>query len=156
MSHIGVRWYPEFCIMENLQSNYGLLGNDTLSKHNYIFRGKVDEYNSADQLLAWHYLNRFEAFIRQDGYPCMGAQAALNGKTYALGVFDSMQGRDVFPNLMDGLSQYLDNVRGKASTFMTYITIFRRDNFPDEVQFENPLWNLLSRLHAYDAETYSW
>ena len=142
--------------MENLQLNYGMLRNDTLSKHNYISRKAVDDFRSADRLLEWHYLSRFEAFVRQDGYPCMGAQAAVNGKTFALGVFNSMQDYDVVPNLMDGLSQYLGDIKGKASSFLTYIAIFRRDDFADEVQFEKALWKLLSRLHAYDAKTHPW
>lgn len=148
--------YPEFRGMENLQLNYGMLRSDTLSTLNYISPKTADDFRCSNQLLEWHYLSRFEAFIRQDGYPCMGAQAAVNGKTYALGIFDGMQDYDVVPNLRDGLSQYLENVRGKASSFMTYIAIFRRDNFDDEAEFEKALWNLLSKLHAYDAKTHSW
>jgi len=126
------------------------------NEFNYVPARKKAINYSLKELLQWHYSSKFEKFIMQRTYPCMGAQAAVNGKTYALGIFESICAPNVEKLLADGLATYLKNVKNKSSMYMTYIAIFRRDYFSSELDFEKALWNLLTKLHHRDAKSFAW
>lgn len=101
-------------------------------------------------------LRRFEEFILQEGYPCVGAQAAVHGKTYALGVFDKMNSISSLQQWCYGLYTYLDEMKERPSNFLTYIAIFREERFASEVEFEKGLWSALNELHRMDKEHFDW
>jgi len=98
----------------------------------------------------------FENFVLQVGYPCIGAQAAVNGKSYAIGLFNGMDNPRTAKSLGLGLTDYIDDVKSKASNFMTYIAIFINEDPQDEVHFEKSLWELLNRLHVIDIDVNNW
>lgn len=117
----------------------------------YIDERSVGQSASDNQLI-----ERFSDFVTQENYPCVGAQAAVNGKTFAIGDFGSMEQRDTPKNLAYGLTEYLMAMSQKPSDFFTYIAIFPESYFADERQFEAALWDLLERLHEEDGKHFDW
>ena len=102
------------------------------------------------------YLKTFRRFIMQEGYPCVGARAAVNGKTFALGIFERMDSIHAARELAYGLSEYLDDIKESPSNFRTYIAIFKDDDYDDEIAFEQGMWGLLNRLHGQDSQKNIW
>lgn len=96
-----------------------------------------------------------EKFILQEGYPCVGAQAAINGKTFSIGVFKTMEEREDIKNLALGLENYIDFMEGKASNLQTYLAVFPHIIISDEVEFEKQLWNLAQNLHEIDTSEWA-
>lgn len=96
-----------------------------------------------------------EKFILQEGYPCVGAQAAINGKTFSIGVFKTMEEREDIKNLALGLENYIDFMEGKASNLQTYLAVFPHIIISDEVEFEEQLWNLAQNLHEIDTSEWA-
>lgn len=101
-------------------------------------------------------IDQFSKFVLQEGYPCVGAQAAVNGKTFAIGNFDKMQLRTTPQNLAYGLMEYLVAMSNRPSNFLTYIAIFPNSYFTDEMQFEEQLWDLLKKLYIEDRKYFQW
>lgn len=101
-------------------------------------------------------ISDFSEFVLQKGYPCVGAQAAVNGNTYATGVFDNMEDKDTPKYLAYGLIEYLNAMANAPSDFLTYIAIFPDSKFENELSFEMGLWKLLDRLQAEDRKHFEW
>lgn len=95
-------------------------------------------------------------FVLQEGYPCVGAQAAVNGGTFAIGDLCTMEGGDTAKNLAYGLMEYLIAMSDRPSDFLSYIAVFPESEFKGEIAFENALWDLLDRLHAEDRKHFGW
>lgn len=132
----------------NPYSHYGL-------DRSYI---KADRVSQKDNMSSKHliFLRAVEDFIAQDGYPCVGAQAAINSKTYAIGIFDRMNVWRTPYELSYGLFEYLNHSQDRPSNFLTYIAIFPQDEFKDERNFENALWQLLSKINSLDCKLFPW
>lgn len=102
------------------------------------------------------YSKALNLFLAQKDYPCVGARTALNSKSYAFGLFDKMECWRTPLELASGLSTYLKEMATRQSDFLTYIAIFKFDNFESEISFEKSLWDLLGRLHHIDMEHSGW
>lgn len=98
----------------------------------------------------------FRDFIRQEGYPCVGAQAALNSRSIRFGAFGLMESRQSAAALSGKLLDYLAEAKGKPGSFLSYVAIFPEDEYATELEFEKGLWTLLNLLHGIDAQTYNW
>lgn len=102
------------------------------------------------------YINQFNAFIMQEGFPCIGAQTAYNANTITFGLFDKMDSYRTPMELAYGLQRYLSQMAEKPSLFLTYVALFKYDDFPNERSFEIALWDLLSKLNHVDEKNYDW
>lgn len=100
--------------------------------------------------------NHFKEFISQEGYPCVGAQAALHSRNIMFGRFDAMEEPATARKLGRYLLKYLEKASGSQADFLTFVAIFPDDEFESEYAFETALWTLLSNLHLVDRESYSW
>ena len=98
----------------------------------------------------------FRDFIRQDGYPCVGAQAALNSRSLRFGAFGSMDSMKTAAALSGKLRLYQDLAMEKPGGFLSYVAIFPEDDFASELDFEKGLWALLNKLHVIDTHTHKW
>lgn len=122
-------------------------------KKNY-FNAKVD----GDWLLDYkhHIVENLRTWILNDQYPCIGAQTAVNAKTISFGFFNNMNAESTPENLCDGLYQYIEDMKERPGSFLTYIAVFEEDRFSNEENFENALWELLHRMHCVDKLQYDW
>lgn len=100
--------------------------------------------------------SEFTEFVLQEGYPCVGAQAAVNGNNFSIGDFGTMDNADTPNNLAYGLSEYLRSMSDAPSNFLTYIAIFPESEFSNEATFESALWTLLGQLNMEDSKHFDW
>lgn len=98
----------------------------------------------------------FSNFILQEGYSCVGAQAAVHGGTFAIGDFGSMDADDTPRKLAYGLMEYILAMSDNPSDFLTYIAIFPESIFTDEIGFEKMLWKLLNGVHQENSQHFGW
>ncbi|MGB6151611.1 MAG: guanitoxin biosynthesis heme-dependent pre-guanitoxin N-hydroxylase GntA [Pricia sp.] len=125
---------------------------DTDNNARYYYDSKSDGQIGRNPELR----SEFSEFVLQKGYPCVGAQAAVNGNTFAIGDFGFMENGATPRNLAYGLSEYLFAMSGDPGSFLTYIAIFPESKFSGEKGFEKAMWNLLARLNAEDAKYFDW
>lgn len=97
----------------------------------------------------------FKSFILQQGYPCVGAKASVNSKSFVIGIFDKMDAWRTEKELGYALLEYIKETKRRSSSFMSYIAIFKYDHFDTEVEFENSLWNLLTLLNKVDEANWN-
>jgi len=93
---------------------------------------------------------RFSAFIKGSGFPCVGAKSAL-----AKGNLRIIVGRDmrsawddlrIYPNLLDLAGRY----RSQPALFQSLAVLFEEDSTFDEAGFEACLWERLQSLTDKD------
>ncbi|WP_414711747.1 guanitoxin biosynthesis heme-dependent pre-guanitoxin N-hydroxylase GntA [Sphingopyxis sp. UBA6723] len=94
---------------------------------------------------------RFEAFVRDPAFPCVGAKSAL-----AKGQMRIVVGRDmrsawddlrIYPNLLDLAWSYAS----EPALFQSLAVIFEDDSGLNETEFERCLWERLESLTHKDA-----
>jgi len=94
---------------------------------------------------------RFEAFVRDPAFPCVGAKSAL-----AKGQMRIVVGRDmrsawddlrIYPNLLDLAWSYAS----EPALFQSLAVIFEDDSGLNEAEFERCLWERLESLTHKDA-----
>ena len=93
-------------------------------------------------------------FIKSDGYPCVGARAALNGGDYRLGHYSDMGSADASSRLAQDLSVFIAQRPYMKTDFATMIAVFDNSDCRSEVDFEGHLWKQLQALHDIDEEPY--
>jgi len=101
-------------------------------------------------------VNDFCSFIGQESYPCIGAQTALNSNMISVGFFGCMNHENTSEQICEGLYRYIDAMKDRPSSFLTYIAIFENECISNEEHYENELWDLLFSMHSYDNQKYSW
>ncbi|MEO9891487.1 guanitoxin biosynthesis heme-dependent pre-guanitoxin N-hydroxylase GntA [Aurantibacter sp.] len=101
-------------------------------------------------------VQNFKDFILQENYPCIGATTSVNSRNICIGVFDEMFSDKTIENLYWGVNKYIETLSKRKSMYLTYIAIFPQNEFNDEIQFENGLWKLLSKLHNIDKNYFEW
>lgn len=93
---------------------------------------------------------RFQAFIRDPAFPCVGAKSALAKEQMRIVVgrdmcsaWDDMR---IYPNLLDLASSYAR----EPTLFQSLAVLFETDNALDEEAFERCLWARLESLTNKD------
>ncbi|MGB3152687.1 MAG: guanitoxin biosynthesis heme-dependent pre-guanitoxin N-hydroxylase GntA [Maribacter sp.] len=109
-----------------------------------------------EQDILYEYIAELRNFIKQDGYPCVGARTAVNSKSLSAGVFRKMSDSRTIRELAFGLMEYIMELKKKPSNYLTYVAIFPFDSFDDEKTFEGSLWDMLNGLHKLDSEHFEW
>lgn len=102
------------------------------------------------------YLQSFRDFIMQDNYPCVGARASVNSNNYCIGVFNSMLDYSSAEDLAFGLYEYILRAKQKNTLFLSFIAVFKNDSFKSELEFEESLWLLFSKLHDVNQQFFAW
>lgn len=133
--------YPDLNVFESAKKERIYIGSKNRELENDILNEYVKELND---------------FILQDGYPCIGAQAAANGKSLSVGIFKKMNDGDTPKELAYGLLEYLIGLKNSPSNYLTYVAVFPFDSFDSEEAFENGIWRLITELHELDREHFDW
>ncbi len=110
---------------------------------------QTGERASGDSALA----GEFVAFVAQEGFPCLGAKAAINGKTYKIKVLDELSAPASSLSLADSLERFVLGHQEREE-YVTFIAIFRNPQGVSEEEFEALLWSQLGQLHELDK--HSW
>jgi FPC/CPF motif-containing protein YcgG len=98
----------------------------------------------------------FRDLVSNAEFPCLGAKAALNAKSYALRVFDELGGSSATTELAAALYDFTRSTASAPSEYATFVAIFERPRDVDEIQFEDLLWKQLRALHAHDSARFDW
>lgn len=98
----------------------------------------------------------FRSFVLDEGYPCLGARAALHRTTYRFGAYERLDDDAVTHGLMRDLYAFVTERRGIADTFATFAAVFREPVPGGEAGFEAALWSQLDRLHGLDRQFHLW
>lgn len=93
---------------------------------------------------------RFREFVRDDGFPCVGAKSALaKGQMRILVARDIRSGWDdlrIYPGLLDLARSYAAD----PVLFQTFVVIFEQDWCLSEASFEACLWDRVQSLSDKD------
>jgi FPC/CPF motif-containing protein YcgG len=98
----------------------------------------------------------FRQFVSRPEFPCLGAKAAFNSSSYAMGVYGELGSSLSADELSANLSDFTQSEVFSASEYATFVAIFEQPRETDEVQFETLLWQQLRALHQRDAVHFNW
>ncbi|HEY0369880.1 MAG TPA: guanitoxin biosynthesis heme-dependent pre-guanitoxin N-hydroxylase GntA [Chthoniobacterales bacterium] len=98
----------------------------------------------------------FREFVMRQEYPCVGARAALNGDTYVLRAYKELGASETSAELSRDLYAFANSKLREESEYASFIAVFREPLVPNELEFEQLLWQQLRGLHELDAQRFAW
>jgi FPC/CPF motif-containing protein YcgG len=110
-----------------------------------------------------HLVRRFEAFVRDRGFPCVGAKSALSrGQLSVVVARDISSGwndLEIYPELLNLVGTY----RRRPKLFQSLVVLFEGPAHLSELDFERQMWNRIQSLsdkdewqgYSYDARVSS-
>lgn len=96
---------------------------------------------------------RFEAFIAQNSFPCVGAKSALSRAQLHFVIEDDLAEPPSMAALR-ALQRFSREYTRRSKLFRSVVVLFRDAPVLDEAEFEARLWRYLQRLH--DADCADW
>lgn len=93
---------------------------------------------------------QYKNFILNGQHPCIMAKALFKMDKYHLQVYEDMQEHMNLQKLIEDLEQYIGLYDFEAKGFESFIAVFPRNHFDNELSFEDCLWRTLQKLHELD------
>lgn len=93
--------------------------------------------------------SRIREFILDD-HPCVMAQSVIADESVTINSYGNMNKERVIVKLFEDLKVYVNAQDQETKNFETFIAVFKRDKFLNELHFEDALWKLLKNLHEID------
>lgn len=100
-------------------------------------------------------IDRFEAFIAADAFPCVGAKSALNRGQIQYRVESDLRGAPS-DSVLAFLQRFSQDYDSDSTLFRSAVVLFRQPGTQTEASFEAALWRYLQRLHDADAVHFGW
>lgn len=100
-------------------------------------------------------INRFEAFIAADSFPCVGAKSALNRGQIVFRIEDELRCGPA-ASTVTALQEFSEAYDSDAPLFRSVVVLFRQTGVLTEDSFESALWQYLRSLHRADAVNHEW
>ena len=97
-----------------------------------------------------------EKFIKQDGFPCVGAKIALNKEQIVTLDFDDISSNQNNENILDELYQFITNSNSSKPLYFSFVATFKNSTLTSEKEFEDALWDKLQNLYDRDSMTHKW
>ncbi len=100
---------------------------------------------------------RFEAFVQDDAFPCVGARSAFNTGRAHIASYGRLgsDDRPQLQSLCDALAAFSIAYPNPGEALATCIALFDND-VGDEQDFEQRLWRHLQALHGCDRRDFDW
>jgi FPC/CPF motif-containing protein YcgG len=98
----------------------------------------------------------FKSFIGSSSFPCLGAKAAVNARSFSLHVYDEMASRLSSEELSRDLGLFVKSEMRRTHPYATFVAIFERPMGADEGEFESLLWAQLHSLSEIDSVDNGW
>lgn len=95
-------------------------------------------------------------FISQDGFPCIGARAALAKNQIVCVEGGSMISSESNERVLAALYSFIEKCRDKQGQFHSFVVTFDRDGINSEKDFDRALWSKLQSFHDLDSKNFSW
>lgn len=102
-----------------------------------------------------HQVARFEQFVADEAFPCVGAKSALNRDQMVFRIEEDLR-LAPSPATVAALQQFSQDYHHDSPLFQSLVVLFRRPVTLDEIGFETLLWRYLQQLHELDAPDYEW
>ena len=101
--------------------------------------------------------DRFQAFVLDDAFPCVGARSAFNAGRAHMAGYGSLGGDEPvqLQALCDALGRFSAAYPDPGLAPVTCVALFD-DDVLDEPDFERRLWCHLQALHRCDARDFAW
>jgi uncharacterized protein len=96
------------------------------------------------------------AYIRNKGFPCVGARAALADNNIRCMVFDHMACPKDDRLILQFLYDFVDEYRRTKKIFLSAAIVFKEPQVCDEEMFDRLMWQRLQALADLDAEKYAY
>ena len=94
--------------------------------------------------------SEFKDFIVTQNHPCIMAITVFDMDNYHLRVYDDMLSEKNTMRILADIEDYLEHYDFESNKFESLIITFTENNFRNEMEYENALWNFLQRLHETD------
>ncbi|MET0544951.1 MAG: guanitoxin biosynthesis heme-dependent pre-guanitoxin N-hydroxylase GntA [Caulobacterales bacterium] len=94
---------------------------------------------------------QFEAFVRDEHFPCVAAKSALTKKQLQVVIARDITSAWDDLRLHEELRQFADEYAQRPTLFTSLVVIFRRNRRLSEKEFEKALWERLQSLHDKDV-----
>jgi len=101
------------------------------------------------------FVARFEAFVANPRFPCVGAKSAMNRGRMRFGLYDTLSGDDAARTLCEQLAEFSGQFPRPGSDPASYVAMFH-DPVANEDEFHRQLWAHLQAMHDIDSESHSW
>jgi FPC/CPF motif-containing protein YcgG len=98
----------------------------------------------------------FCAFIGSSEYPCLGAKAALNAKSYRFAVYREMATAPATAGLARDLCAFVVERPLMRTQYATFVAFFDETACADSKDFERLLWAQLQGLHDLDTSVHAY
>lgn len=95
--------------------------------------------------------SRIREFILDD-HPCVMAQSVIADESVTINSYGSLKKLPVVLKLFEDLKKYVESQDLETKNFETFIAVFKKDRFLNELHFENALWKLLKDLNELDEK----
>jgi FPC/CPF motif-containing protein YcgG len=102
------------------------------------------------------YEAEFKSFIGGSTFPCLGAKAAMNARSFCFHVYEELASELCSKELSRDLGRFVKSEMRRTHPYATFVAIFERPIGVDEEQFESLLWAQLHSLSAIDSLDNAW
>lgn len=92
----------------------------------------------------------FSDFILGADHPCIMAQSVVKDDQLTIQVYDSMKNSWATKDLLRDLETFLCERTPDENSFDSFVAIYSKDVFKNEKDYEQSLWEFLSKVSAAD------
>lgn len=98
---------------------------------------------------------RFEAYVRDPTFPCVGARSALNRGRMEFGLYSALGDEGAARMLCDDLADFSSRYETPGADPVSFVAMFDQ-TVTDEAAFTSGLWRHLQALHDVDGQQHAW
>lgn len=95
-------------------------------------------------------------FIKQAGFPCVGAKIAQNKDQIEIHEFGDIESGDNDISILHKLYHFISRFNQQKRLYFSFVCVFEQSSLDSEIGFEKAMWNRLQALHDIDREEYPW
>jgi FPC/CPF motif-containing protein YcgG len=100
-------------------------------------------------------IDKFQSFIDERDFPCVGAKSALEKGQITFVLADDIRTSSSDKEIVTKLQDFAHKCT-TDSLFVSFIVIFQNSPSLSETEFERYLWERLQAMHDEDITKYSW
>ena len=97
-----------------------------------------------------------ENFIKQGGFPCVGAKIALNKNQIVTLDFGDISSNQNNQDILDELYRFITIYNSRKPLYFSFVATFKNSTLISEKEFEDALWDKLQNLYNHDSMTHTW
>lgn len=96
------------------------------------------------------------SFLKQKGYPCIGAKAALHKDQIFMCYADDILSAECDEHILESIYGVIRFFQENEAMYTSFAVVFSGPDNLSEAAFELAVWQRLQALHNLDSEKFSW